>query len=254
MAEIVHVNHLFRVKIPALALLAATLFPMQSFAATVTNLIDSFTTSQSISTNNASSTNTVASAGSIGGFRTLSLTTSGGNLTENTSIFVSATTQRLTLNTPVEAIANFQLKWGGAGGNTGLGEDFGNGQALDLATSFLSFSLRSADLSSNFTWQFIDNLGLTASYGGTFPPHSSGSPALPFSIGLDSFANSGAVNWNAIDYIIFSGGGVEDLDMTVNAPFQVVASTVPEPGAWALLLMGLAVTAVALRRRASRRV
>jgi hypothetical protein len=69
---------------------------------------------------------------------------------------------------------------------------------------------------------------------------------------LDSFANSGAVNWNNIDYIIFSGGGVEDLDMTVNAPFQVVASTVPEPGTWALLLSGLVLTAVALRRRASR--
>ena len=239
-------------KRPALTVLTATLLSAQSFAATVTNLIDSFTTSQSISTNNASSTNTVASAGAIGGFRTLSLTTSGGNVSENTSIFVSAASQRLTLNTPVDATANFQLAWGGAGGNTGLGEDFGDGQPLDLTTSFLSFSLRGTDLSSDFTWQFIDSLGVTASYGGTFPPHSSGSPALPFSIGLDSFANSGGVNWNNIDYIIFSGGGVEDLDMTVNAPFQVVASTVPEPGTWALLLSGLALTAVALRRRASR--
>jgi hypothetical protein len=241
-------------KRPALTLLVATLMSSQSFAATVTNLIDSFTTSQSISTNNASSTNTVSSAGAIGGFRTLSLTTSGGNLSENTSIFVSSASQRLTLNTPVDATANFQLTWGGAGGNTGLGADFGAGQPLDLTTSLLSFSLRSTDLSSNFTWQFIDNLGITASYGGSFPPHSSGSPALPFSITLDSFANSGAVNWNAIDYIIFSGGGVEDLDMTVNAPFQVVASTVPEPGTWVLLISGLAVTAVALHRRASRHV
>jgi hypothetical protein len=241
-------------KRPALTLLVATLISSQSFAATVTNLIDNFTTSQSISTNNASSTNTVPSVGSIGGFRTLSLTTSGGDIGENTSIFVSATTQRLTLNTPVDTTANFQLTWGGAGGNTGLGADFGAGQPLDLTTSLLSFSLRSTDLSSNFTWQFIDNLGITASYGGSFPPHSSGSPALPFSITLDSFANSGAVNWNAIDYIIFSGGGVEDLDMTVNAPFQVVASTVPEPGTWVLLLSGLAVTAVALHRRASRHV
>lgn len=245
--------HLHTVKRPILTLLAATLVPAQSFAATVTNLIDSFTTSQSISTNNASSTNTVASAGAIGGFRTLSMSTSGGNLSENTSIFVSATSQRLTLNTPVEATANFQLTWGGAGGNTGLGADFGAGQPLDLNTSFLSFSLRSTDLSSNFGWQFIDTLGVTASYSGTFPPHSSGAPALPFSIPLDSFANSGAVNWNAINFIVFSAGGVEDLDMTINAPFQVVASTVPEPGTWALLVSGLAVTVVALRCRASRR-
>lgn len=247
------IENLRRVKRPVPTFLAAISLASPTFAATVTNVIDNFTTSQSILTNNASSTNTVVSAGAIGGFRTLSLTTSGGNLSENTSIFVSATTQRLTLNTPVEATANFQLTWGGSGGNTGIGADFGAGQPLDLTTSFLSFSLRSTDLSSNFTWQFVDNLGITASYGGIFPPNASGSPALPYSIALNTFANSGAVNWNAINYIVFSGGGVEDLDMTVNAPFQVVASTVPEPGTWALLLSGLAVTAVALRRRTSRR-
>lgn len=183
----------------------------------------------------------------------MSLTTVGGDPAENTSIFVSGSSQRLTLNTPVDATPNFEVKWGGAGGNSGLNADFGAGQPLDLFTSVLSFSLRSTDLSSNFTWQFTDSSGNTASYTGAFPPHSSGSLALPFAINLSSFANSGAVNWNAVDFIVFSGGGQEDLDMTINAPFQVVASTVPEPGTWVLLVMGFAAAMLALRRRPLRR-
>jgi hypothetical protein len=183
----------------------------------------------------------------------MSLTTAGDNLDENTSLFISSTTQRLTLNTPVDSTPSFQIKWGGANGNTGLAADFGAGQPLDLFTSYLSFSLRGTDISSDFAWQFTDSVGNTATYNGSFPIHSSTSPALPFVISLDSFANAGAVNWNAIDYIVFSGGGQEDLDMTVNAPFQVVASTVPEPGTWALFVTGLAVTTFVLRRRAAHR-
>jgi opacity protein-like surface antigen len=236
-----------------LILLAAALLATPIYAAQVTNLIDNFTTSQSISTNNASATNTVTAPSAIGGFRTMSLTTAGDNLDELTSLFVSSATQRLTLNTPVDSTPNFQLKWGGANGNTGLGADFGDGQPLDLLTSFLSFSLRGTDISSSFTWQFIDSTGLTATYNGNFPVHSSTSPALPIVISFDSFANASSVNWNAIDYIVFSGGGQEDLDMTINAPFQVVASTVPEPGTWALFVAGLAVATFVLRRRAAHR-
>ena len=222
-------------------------------SAQVTNIIDNFTTSQSISTNNASVTQTVTAPSAIGGFRTMSLTTSGANLDENTSIFVSSATQRLTLNTPVDSTPNFQLRWGGANGNTGLGADLGAGQPLDLFASYLSFSLRGTDIPSDFAWQFIDSTGNTATYNGSFPAQSTTSPALPFVISFDSFANNGAVNWNAIDYITFSGGGKEDLDMTINAPFQVVASTVPEPGTWALFVAGLAVATFALRRRAAHR-
>ena len=234
-----------------LCLLAATLATTAQ-ANLVTNLVDDFTTSQSISTNNASATNTVTAPSAIGGFRTMSLTTAGDNLLEDTSLFVSSTTQRLTLNTPVDSTPNFQLKWGGANGNTGLGADFGAGIPLDLFTSYLSFSLRGTDIPSDFAWQFTDSSGNSATYNGSFPVHSSTNSALPFVISLNSFANASAVNWNAIDYIIFSGGGKEDLDMTVNAPFQVVASTVPEPGTWVLFVTGLAVAAFAFRRRASR--
>jgi len=229
-------------------LVAASLAPAAQ-ALPVTNVIDTFTTSQSITTNNASSTNTIAASNAIGGFRTMQLSTAGSNPTETTTIFVSAGTQRLTLNTPVDTTANFQLKWGGANGNTGLAADFGAGQPLDLFTSSLSFSLRSSDLQNDFTWQFIDTNGNTASYTSNFPVHANTSPALLYNISLGSFLNSGAVNWNSINYIVFSGGGVEDLDMTVNAPFQVVASTVPEPGTWALALSGAAVLAIAARRR-----
>ena len=238
----------------SLTLLAtALLLAAPARSAQVTNIIDDFRTSQLISTNNGSATNTVTTASAIGGFRTMSLTTAGANLGENTSLFVSSATQRLTLNTPVDSTPNFQLKWGGANGNTGLGADFGDGQSLDLLTSFLSFSLRGTDISSSFTWQFIDSTGLTATYNGNFPVHSSTSPALPIVISFDSFANASSVNWNAIDYIVFSGGGQEDLDMTINAPFQVVASTVPEPGTWALFVAGLAVATFVLRRRAAHR-
>ena len=236
-----------------LPLLAAALLASPVQSAQVTNLIDNFTTSQSVSTNNSSATNTVTAPSAIGGFRTMSLTTAGDNLDEDTSLFISSTTQRLTLNTPVDSTPNFQLKWGGANGNTGLGADFGAGQPLDLFTSYLSFSLRGTDISSNFAWQFTDSAGNTATYNGSFPVHSSTSPALPFAISFDLFANASAVNWNAIDYIVFSGGGQEDLDMTVNAPFQVVASTVPEPGTWVLFIAGLAVSIFVLRRRAAHR-
>jgi hypothetical protein len=239
----------FSLRLLATALLLAA----SARSAQVTNTIDDFRTSQLISTNNASATNTITAPSAIGGFRTMSLTTAGDNLDENTSLFVSSGTQRLTLNTPVDSTPNFRLKWGGANGNTGLAADFGEGQPLDLFTSYLSFSLRGTDLTSDFAWQFIDSAGNTATYNGSLPVHSNTSPALPFAISFDLFANASAVNWNAIDYIVFSGGGKEDLDMTINAPFQVVASTVPEPGTWALFVAGFAVATFVLRRRAARR-
>ena len=240
-------------KYAALLTLISALFCSPVGAVQVTNLIDNLTTSQSIFTNNASATNTIATAGAIGGYRTMTLTTAGANTTENTGLFVSGTTNRLTLSSPIDTTANFSITWGGAGGNTGLNADFGAGQALVLSNSFLSFFHRTADQANNFTWTFTDLANNTATYGGTFPVKTTALPLTPYSISLDSFTNSGAVDWNAINYITFSGGGVEDLDMTVVAPIQVVASTIPEPGTWALLATGVAGTFLAMRRRISAR-
>lgn len=241
-------------KRPTLTLLAATLLVSQTFAATVTNIIiDPFTTTQLISTNNATETNTVP-ATSIGGFRTLVLSTTGGDpFFGSTILGVDSTSQQLILNTPAAATPSFQVIWAGEGGTNGLGGvAFGNGQPLDLFTSVLSFSLGSTDQPNNFTWSFTDTNNNTATYTSTFPVHSSGDAPLPFDITLDSFANATNIDWNAIDVISFSGGNASGLDMTAIAPFQVVASTVPEPGTWALLASGLAVTALVLRRRSRR--
>ena len=224
------------------------------YGAQVTTVIDSFTTVQLISTNNATVTNTVA-ATSIGGYRTLILgTTGGGPLFGSTILGVDDTTQQLILNTPAAAIPSFEVLWGGEGGTNGLGGvDFGAGQPLDLFTSVLTFGLGSSDQPNSFTWAFTDAANNTATYTGTFPTHSSVDPPLPYSITLDSFANAPSLNWNAIEYIVFSGGDASGVDMTAIAPFQVVASTVPEPGTWTLVATGLGVTALVLRRQANRR-
>lgn len=219
-------------------------------AATVTNTIDGLTTFQSLSAENSSTNNTVASAAAIGGFRTVTLTSTGNDPGFPTTLSVSAANTRMTLNTPEGPTPTFRMLWGGAGGTNGLGGiNFGAGQPLDLFTSFLSFSLRSTDQESNFTWDFTDTNNTTASYTGTFPVHSSTNPPLSFNIRLNDFSNSASINWSAIDFISFSGGGATGMDMSIPAPFQVIGSSVPEPSTWMLLVTGLGVAALALRRR-----
>ena len=223
-------------------------------AAQVTNVIDNLTTAQSLQTENSTSTNTSTAAGAIGGFRTAVLYSAGNNEGEPTGIAVSAGTQRMSLATPDGATSNFQLLWGGANGTAGLGGvDFGAGQPLDIFTSVLSFSLRSTDQASNFTWTFTDTLSNSASYTGTFAVHSSTNPPLEYNILLSSFSNSPAVNWNSIDFIVLSGGGVDGLDMSIPAPFAVVASTVPEPSTWMLFASGLVLAIIIVRRQVTRR-
>ena len=230
----------------ATALLAA---PVQS--AQVTNIIDDFRTAQLISTNNASETNTVTAASAIGGYRTLILGSLGGSSSSGlASLEVFPDDGTLTLTSGNAAKASFQVTWGGFGGTNGLGGiQLGGGQALDLSASFLSFSLRAADLPSAFTWSFTDISSVTATYVDSFP--GSESP-VPFDIALASFANANSIDWNAIDFITFSGGNVTALDLTIDAPIQVVASTVPEPGTFALLVTGLGAAVVYARRRRNR--
>lgn len=228
------------------------LSPLQ--AAQVTNTIDGLTTFQSLSAENNSVTNTVASGAAIGGFRTVTLTSTNNDPGSPTVLVVSDTNARVTLSTPEGPISTFSMLWGGAGGTNGLGGiNFGAGQSISLFASFLTFSLRSTDQVSNFTWSFTDTNSTTATYTGVFPVHASAAPFLNFSIALSDFSNSGSISWSAIDFISFSGGGIPELDMSIPAPFQVVASTVPEPSTWALLIAGVTLTAVTLRGRTRRR-
>lgn len=224
----------------------------KSPAQLITNAIDKLTTAQTLQAENSTSTNTSTAAGAIGGFRTIVLYSAGNNEGEPTGLAVNAGTQRMSLAAPEGATSTFQMLWGGANGTAGLGGiDFGAGQPLDLFTSALSFSLRSTDQASNFTWTFTDTLNNSASYTGTFVAHSSASPPFVYNITLSSFSNSLAVNWSSIDFIVFSGGGVEGLDMSVPAPFEVVASTVPEPSTWLLFSSGLVLAVIVVRRRAA---
>jgi hypothetical protein len=224
--------------------------------AAVVTYIDLFSTSQQISTNNATVTNTVASAGAIGGFRTLALNTSGGDpeFPQNSTITVSTNTQRFTLSTPADTVSNFEIKWGGAGGTSGFGPvDFTGalGTNFSLVSSTLNFALRSADQANPFTWTFTDVANNTATYSGTFPIRSSTNPALPYALSLASFSGSGFIDWTSINFISLAGGGVVDLDMGIFAPISVTAQPIPEPGTWAAAGL-LLLTAVYIRWRRSR--
>ncbi len=237
----------------AVAMLFAGILTAQSAVVTP---IDLFTTSQQISTNNAILTNTVSSTGAIGGFRTLTLNTIGGDpeFPQNSTITVSTNTKRFTLSTPADTVSLFEIKWGGAGGTSGFGPvDFTGalGTNLSLAGSTLNFALRSADQANSFTWTFTDTASNTASYTGTFPIQSATNPALPYALSLASFANSGVVDWTSINFITLAGGGIVDLDMGIFAPISVTARPIPEPGTWAAAGL-LFLTALYVRWRRSR--
>ena len=250
-------NATHRRRLASCLLPAFIMFGVQATHASVITYIDLFTTSQFMSTNNATITNTVASAGALGGFRTMTLSTLGGDppeLPPNTGTSVSAGTSRFTLSTPTEAVSSFELKWGGAGGTAGLGGvDLRGGIAatnFSLATSTVNFSLRSADQSSAFTWTFTDTFNNVASYVGNFPAHSSLNPAIPYAISLASFSGSGVVDWGSINFITLSGGGLE-LDLSIPTPLAVTAQPIPEPGTWAAAGL-LVVAACYMRWRRSR--
>jgi hypothetical protein len=212
-----------------LAIVAAS-----AHAQIVTNTIDTFSNAQTVSVITGAATNTVAAAGAIGGYRTMVLTATDNENELPISLNVSATTKRLILSTPSSATASFSVTWGGLGGTNGLGGvDLIAGNPSPLQSN-MKFSLRSADFSSSFTWTFIDTASQTASYTGTFPVETSTAPDLAYNIALSSF--TGAINWNSINFITLSGGGVAELDLSMSAPFTMETTKmapVPEPGTWA---------------------
>jgi len=210
----------------------------------VTNTIDAFVNGQSRQILDGTTSSTVVAAGAIGGYRTMTLTAANPDeFGNNTQLSVSPSLNLLSLATPSGATANFTIKWGGLGGTNGLG-------GVDLIAgnstpdqSNLKFNLKEADFSSSFSWTFTDTLAQTASYTGTFPVEPSSAPDLAFSIALSNF--TGAINWNSINFITFSGGGVANLDLVLSAPITMettVMAPVPEPGTWAAaaLLAGVA--------------
>jgi hypothetical protein len=208
--------------------------------AAVVTVIDDFTTAQSVRIDGVgSNTSTVSSAGTIGGYRTMTLNTVG-NIEDQTSLTVSSINDRLALSTPPGATANFTVTWAGAAG-AGLGGINFTQDYPDLSLSSIRFALQSADISTNFTWTFEDASGNTASYTGIFPSHLS--PNLPYDIKLSDFSNTLSLDWSAIDKISLSGGGTRNADISLVGDIVIV----PEPTT--ALLSALGALCLLRRRR-----
>lgn len=250
-----------RLPAAALTITAALLFAgLPAAHAAVVTYIDLLTTTQTNTTYNSSVTNTVATAGAVGGFRTLTLTSTGNDINDETTTLRVMTNAagggpRLVLGSGNDVTANFQMAWGGAGGTAGLGgiDIFGGLGATNfsLALSTLNFSLRTADIASPYTWTFTDTNNVTATYASTFPVNAT--PSINYAISLASFANGGTIDWSSINFITLSGGGVPSLDLVLGTPFSVTAAPIPEPGTWAAAGM-LLLTAVYIRWRRLRSV
>lgn len=197
--------------LPAIALFAVC-FAAAAPASTVSTTIDNFSTAQTLFANNGSVTNTVGSAGAIGGYRTVILTSTGGDF--DTIFSVSSVNQRMSLSTPADATPAFTVRYGGTNGTAGLGGiDLVSGNT-DLTFSSLVFYLRGSDANSTYSWAFTDTSNNTASYNGTFPIHSSSSPIITNSISLSSMVNAGAVDWTSINFISLTGGNVSEMDLS----------------------------------------
>jgi len=251
-------NYVFSTLCAAAALFGASTIPSD---ASVVTYIDLLTTTQSISTsatNNYSTTNSTVSTGlsSVGGFRTMTLTSTNNDINEVESTLrvmtnVAGGGPRMVLGSGNDATANFEIAWGGATGTGFAPVDFTGalGTNFSLATSTLNFSLRTADLVSPYTWTFRDTNNVTATYASTFPVNAT--PSIDYAISLASFANGGSIDWSSINFITLSGGGIPSLDLVLGKSFSVTANPIPEPGTWAAAGL-LVLTAFYIRRRRMR--
>lgn len=239
-----------------LTALAAAVFLVISGSgsnAGVVTYIDLLDTTQLIATNNASVTNTVVAPNALGGYRTMSLTTSGGNPFFGPAIFgVDSSAQEVLLSTPASATSFYEIKWGGAGGTAGIGgaDLTGGATNFTLNNSFLNFTLGYTDQPNNFTWTFTDTSTNVASYTSSFPQLIPPNPSITYAISLASFSGAGSIDWTSINFISLSGGGPISLDLTLNSPVSLAAG-IPEPGTWAAAGL-LLLTAVYVRWRRSR--
>jgi len=232
------------------ALLVAA--PALSTASVVT-YIDLLTTTQTNSTYNDSVTNTVAAAGAVGGFRTMTLTSTGNDINDETSTLRIMTNSagggpRMVLSSGNDVTTTYQMAWGGASGTGFAPVDFTGalGTNFSLASSTLNFSLRTADSASPYTWTFRDTNNVTATYASTFPANAT--PSIDYAVSLASFANGGTIDWSSINFITLSGGGIPSLDLVLGKAFSVTANPIPEPGTWAAAGL-LVLTAFYIRRR-----
>ena len=246
-------NYAFSTLCAAAALFCASTIPSR---ASVVTYIDLLSTTQTNSTYNSSVTNTLASAGAVGGFRTMTLTSSGNDINDETSTMRVMTNAagggpRMVLSSGNDVTANFEMAWGGATGTGFAPVDFTGalGTNFSLIKSTLNFSLRTADSASPYTWTFRDTNNVTATYASTFPINAT--PSIDYAISLASFANGGTIDWSAINFITLSGGGIPSLDLVLGKSFSVTATPIPEPGTWAAAGL-LVLTAFYIRRRRMR--
>ena len=236
----------------ALAAAALLLIPGPGATAAVVTYIDLLDTTQLIATNNASVTNTVVAPNALGGYRTMSLATSGGNPFFGPAIFgVDGSAQEVLLSTPASATSFYEIKWGGAGGTAGIGgaDLTGGATNFTLNNSVLNFTLGYTDQANSYTWTFTDTSTNVASYTASFPQLIPPNPSITYAISLASFSGAGSVDWTSINFISLSGGGPISLDLTLNTPVSLAAG-IPEPGTWAAaaLLLGVAAHTVWRRR------
>ena len=253
-----------KTRLPAATLTFLAVLLLAGFSAAnaaVVTYIDLFSTLQTNNTYDSSATNTSTAAEAVGGFRTLTMTSTGNNINDETSRLRTQTNApagpRLALSAGLDAVANYGVLWGGAGGTAGLGGvDFtgGSGTSFNLLTSTLNYSLLTASVAHSYTWKFTDTIGNEATYSASFPQNLSPSPAINYAISLDSFTGANTIDWSSINFISLAGGGVPSLNMTFNGGalgFSVSAAAVPEPGTWTAAGL-LLLTAVYVRWRRSR--